>query len=35
MITWRRIREGMVCARPHRNSGVLSLKEKMKRKIKS
>jgi hypothetical protein len=30
MITWRRIREGMVCARPHRNSGILSLEEKMK-----
>jgi hypothetical protein len=28
VVTWRRIREGMVCTRPHRNSGILSLEEK-------
>jgi hypothetical protein len=30
MITWRRIREGMVCSRPHGNSRILSLEEKTK-----
>jgi hypothetical protein len=34
MITWGRIREGRVCARPHRNSGILFLEEKTKRKRK-
>jgi hypothetical protein len=28
VVAWRRIREGMVCARPRRNSGILSLEEK-------
>ena len=28
MVAWRRIREGMGCARPHRNSRILSLKGK-------
>jgi hypothetical protein len=35
VVTWRRIREGMVCARPRRNSGILSLEEKTKKKKKS
>jgi hypothetical protein len=30
VVTWRRIREGMVCARPRRNSGILSLEEERK-----
>jgi hypothetical protein len=34
VVTWRRIREGMVYARPRRNSGILSLEEKTK-KIKN
>jgi hypothetical protein len=33
VVTWRRIREGMVYARPHRNSGILSLEEKTKKKF--
>jgi hypothetical protein len=28
MVAWRRIREGMVYARPRRNLGILSLEEK-------
>jgi hypothetical protein len=32
MITWRRIREGMVYARLHRNLGILSLEEKTKKR---
>jgi hypothetical protein len=35
VVTWRRIREGMVCSRPHRNSGILSLEEKTKKNKKS
>jgi hypothetical protein len=31
VVAWRRIREGMVCARPRRNSGILSLEEKTKK----
>jgi hypothetical protein len=34
MITWERIREGRVYARPHRISGILSLEEKTKKKRK-
>ena len=32
VVTWRRITEGMVCARPHRNSWILLLEEKTKKK---
>jgi hypothetical protein len=34
VVAWRRIREGMVYARPRRNSGILSLEEKTKKKKK-
>jgi hypothetical protein len=30
VVAWRRIREGMVYARPRRNSGILSLEEERK-----
>jgi hypothetical protein len=33
VVAWRRIREGMVCARPHRNSGTFSLEEKTKKNL--
>jgi hypothetical protein len=35
MIAWGSIREGRVYARPHRISGILSLKEKEKKKEKN
>jgi hypothetical protein len=31
VVAWRRIREGMVCTRPRRNSEILSLEEKKKK----